>query len=752
MECHEQATASIEKDIEPSQNGAKKADSPLESRRRVVRACDNCRRLKEKCNGGNPCARCLRYGRECQFSDAFKQKRIRPSKRRGNLHGVVSGKGNGHLPLTPDTHYDAERIRALEQIAKHFTGIDRPDQEQLNQAITTLEPSTQAYHDLTLLSPVKQEDIVADSDDEILGNVSPIERSHSGELSHSTFSLAVQQKMRSRLREAVPDKPRTAAAGESFAASSQLRSQDSVVIDAASLFPPIDVAFFLIDVFFEFAQTNYSYFDEQSLRRKVDDFYSSAILLSIDDASWVCTVLMVFAVGTQFAHMDTASYGRPEGENGDEYETSFPDDALALVFYRKATSLIPDIITAASIDSVQAFLLLGIYTLPIDPGGLSCTYFGIAIKLATQAGMQLKHQKYSNIRELELRRRIWWTACTLERRICILHGRHVSIGASDVDSHLPTDLTELRPRERINTFQNTIAMIKLTELLEMARNSIVRLRTAKATDRSLAIQRILQTKRQLYGYWQSLPDTIFCRDLAPGKPLFRFNVHLALTYHLVHIFMGRTFILKDTDPPSDSDRYSSEWPSVRDELVKTCLKSAGSIIDLCQLLQDDIGFARSSYTEFTSCCAALLAILGKRISSDTLQLKEVCNKGIRLLKRMSVGIFSRNSERLAVESLEMAVLKLDNRRREASDEASKRAYLQFRNWVSLQQIGSRESSPRPWQRNDLLLSTLEADGFSPNFAGSQSGDFVINSGCPSFSLGEFASVPGLDEWFEYGLR
>src|ERR1700761_4375098 len=38
---------------------------------RCTRACDNCKRRKEKCNGQQPCPRCIRRGKttECHFSN-----------------------------------------------------------------------------------------------------------------------------------------------------------------------------------------------------------------------------------------------------------------------------------------------------------------------------------------------------------------------------------------------------------------------------------------------------------------------------------------------------------------------------------------------------------------------------------------------------------------------------------------------------------------------------------------------------------
>lgn len=261
-----------------------------------------------------------------------------------------------------------------------------------------------------------------------------------------------------------------------------------------------------------------------------------------------------------------------------------------------------------------------------------------------------------------------------------------------------------------------------------------------------AVQNLLHIKRQIKTYWDSLPSKTFCRDLTPGNPLFRFNIHLALTYHLIQIFIGRSFILRQTDTS-----YTSR-PTHQDELMNNCIESAISVINTCQLLDNEIGLAKSSYTEFTSCCAALIAVLAKRISSETPRLKQTCTTGIALLKKMSVGIFARNSERLAVESLQMAVYKLDSRRREVSAETSALGYMRFRNWVSLQQRGIGESSSQSRQHDEVLLNDMGNDPLGNDVAGAGTASFDVNSGCPSFSLGEFVSVPGLDEWFEYGLR
>lgn len=45
----------------PSATGKPKAPSHLQKRRRVTRACDECRRKKIKCDGKQPCTHCTVY-------------------------------------------------------------------------------------------------------------------------------------------------------------------------------------------------------------------------------------------------------------------------------------------------------------------------------------------------------------------------------------------------------------------------------------------------------------------------------------------------------------------------------------------------------------------------------------------------------------------------------------------------------------------------------------------------------------------
>ncbi|KAM0551972.1 hypothetical protein ACHAPJ_008080 [Fusarium lateritium] len=665
--------------------------------RRTTRACDDCRRLKEKCIGTIPCDRCKKFGRPCQFSNRFRRRRVPRA-------APIQPKESSAIVVPSDdasAYFELERIQALEYIVRHYTGLEKCSREDLEAVIGSIA-----------------------SDEDILPSV--VDGENDDDSSTDT---------------AVSDK----------ATPSQFLSRDAAVLEAVSLFPPAPSALVLLRVFFEIAQTNYFYIDEETLRQRLDQFYSCPTRVGIEDAPWVSVALMVFALGTQFSHLhhSSARGSCRELMRGAYDICQSMDDTIATTFYRKATNLIPDILAMDSIESIQAFLLFGIYVLPIDPAGLSCTYFGIAIKVATRFNLHQKITVDVSPRESELRKRVWWTAYALERRICILHGRPVSISRLDIDANLPIDLEDLQPKERINTFQNNMAMLKLTIFMEDARDGILVLKNSNKTQRARAFQNIIQLKERLRNYWQSLFEETFCRDLTPGKPLFRPNVHLALTYHLIHILIGRSLILDESN--INAKDTGVEWLRLRKELVNDCVNSAVTTIDLCQTLHDESSLSKSSYTEFSSCCAAVLALVAKCVSDKNDRPKDACKRGMELLREISIGVFSKSGEKRTVESLEVAFDRLNHHANKGEDDARKLnedGYLQFRNWVATQQIVPGEALQLPRQETSMLdlfggsSNTYQCSGMAGSY----------RSGCSLPGRSEVISLPDLGDWFDHGFE
>jgi len=175
--------------------------------------------------------------------------------------------------------------------------------------------------------------------------------------------------------------------------------------------PPRYVADFLVQIFFKYAQTNNFYVEEDWLLDKLNICYTDPSSLAPDDAGSVCAILMVLAVGTQFAHMESPT---PVNQLSEDHR--FSEDEVGLTFYQFASKLLPDIIATTSVRSVQACLLIGTYLLPLDTSGLCYTYFGLALKMAIQNGMHRRYQGEGlSRRTVEVRNRVFWTAYTIEK-------------------------------------------------------------------------------------------------------------------------------------------------------------------------------------------------------------------------------------------------------------------------------------------------------------------------------------------------
>jgi hypothetical protein len=177
--------------------------------------------------------------------------------------------------------------------------------------------------------------------------------------------------------------------------------------------PPRHVTDFLVDIFFKYAQTNYYFVDSSWLFGKINTLYSNPENFSTKDASTISIILTILAIGTQYAYLDSN-----QRNNRTTGSLTFSEDELGKMFYQQALKLLPEIIELSSLESVQACLLFGVYTLPLDASGLAYVYLNLAIRLAMQNGM---HRKYTgsglSTVTIEARNRVWWSAYTLDRLV-----------------------------------------------------------------------------------------------------------------------------------------------------------------------------------------------------------------------------------------------------------------------------------------------------------------------------------------------
>jgi hypothetical protein len=193
----------------------------------------------------------------------------------------------------------------------------------------------------------------------------------------------------------------------------------------------------------------------------------------------------------------------------------------------------------------------------------------------------------------------------------------------------------------------------------------------------------------LHAWWSTLSPDV--QNPTPSSPNFRSNAHLKLCLYLNDIFVGRPFIFfqtagvtpesasspEQTRRPNDNHHSSAsptpphtttaatvpERPRNRAALVERAVEAAINTIALLRTIHETTGLARSSYTEFSSCRAALLVMLAQSVAlgpgTPQPRLKAAVEMGMRLIRRMAAGNnVSTQSEASIIEALETAVRRL----------------------------------------------------------------------------------------------
>lgn len=94
---------------------------------RAARACQRCRRLKEKCDGSHPCQRCSRSGRSCEFTPVAAGFTVQPSshptKQRSSHAPSGSVRSIGESSsVGGDDGRSEERVKCLESLVQHLLG------------------------------------------------------------------------------------------------------------------------------------------------------------------------------------------------------------------------------------------------------------------------------------------------------------------------------------------------------------------------------------------------------------------------------------------------------------------------------------------------------------------------------------------------------------------------------------------------------------------------------------------------------
>ena len=276
------------------------------------------------------------------------------------------------------------------------------------------------------------------------------------------------------------------------------------------------------------------------------------------------------------------------------------------------------------------------------------------------------------------------------------------------------------------------------------------------------LKKLAQIRGRLIKWWSSLPQETNSQPADPQSALFRADMHLKLEYCLIRMYVGRPFMFSQdsgTSPSSEVDMLgrSTTRISTRAVLIEDCVQAAIEVVDICRSLRDNAGLARASYTEFSSCRAALLVIMAQSLHKRTEELKNALQSGIGMIRMMSAGGESARSEVSLIEAFERAISRMDSFTENTQSQliaTEGSAYDRFKDWEQLWKNDPIATSRQSDQSPHLPTPGTSLNQPNVPFGNPAAAFFGLDDFSYSYPqvLDEFSTIPTFDYNFDGGLQ
>ncbi|KAG7195345.1 uncharacterized protein KQ657_003873 [Scheffersomyces spartinae] len=396
--------------LDPPRNiqlSSSNSSSQATKRRRVTRACDNCRQKKVKCDGKQPCIHCTVYSYSCTYD----QPNIR-NKRSSNI--PPSGLSNTLI-------LQQQQLIAAQQLATRST---------------TVYNMTVAQQLLNMLLPKLGLNLL-DDNNAVHMDIDKLEKIISYVNSKSNDLKEIQ--------ELYQDGPTPkniyieSPIGKSITSPTSLHSNDELVLgtDFRLMLPPKEDALQLIHVTWYKACVLFRFYHRPSLIDNVESIYATDPYNYTDkQQKFLPFFYSILACGSLFSKKSDA-----DKKDNDTLE----DEGFN--YFLEARRLI-DIANVGDISSIQTIVMIIMYLQCSARLSTCYSYIGIALRSAIKEGLhrdlsifQNSKRKLSPI-EIDTRKRLFYTIYKMDIYINSLLGLPRSIHEDEIDQDMPVELDD----------------------------------------------------------------------------------------------------------------------------------------------------------------------------------------------------------------------------------------------------------------------------------------------------------------------
>ncbi|KAI0532128.1 hypothetical protein GGR58DRAFT_491367 [Xylaria digitata] len=399
---------------------------PLQQRRRVTRACDECRRKKIKCDGKQPCTHCQVYSYECTYD--------KPSNRRRNpapqyieaLENKLSRAETLLRKFMPDVDLNdpnldpavQQEFRMREQARQKAAAAQKKDRPKSGGSEGQLQ---------SMISSAGQLDLSESGDYDFHGTSSGSVffkqmKKHFRTLLGKDYQIPFMPRPPRPSGVTTLDSPRPVpsspwATTPNPPSTHNLPSKERAL---ALCSESLDNATCLLRIVHK--PTFYGMLD--SLYEKQGDEFGT------EDKRNLALAYAAMALGCMYNVPDNQMTNSPP------YKRSIDE---ALNYYSSARFLLQDITECRDLTSLQALLFMILFLQSISNLSTCYGFVGIALRSALRMGLH-RHLPYVKLDpiESETRRRVFYICRQMDTYVSALLGFPLLLNDDDIDQLLPT--------------------------------------------------------------------------------------------------------------------------------------------------------------------------------------------------------------------------------------------------------------------------------------------------------------------------
>ncbi|RDW64228.1 hypothetical protein BP5796_10730 [Coleophoma crateriformis] len=534
--------------------GAEYANKP-ERKIRTSHACDNCRRAKAGCTGGQPCSRCQNTRGRCVYGDGKRDKerkvtqirRISKLRKDAQIFQQYTADVTDALQrMREDGTMSQDQLRAaIDRIMAMTPSPLSPDDGETSVSAAAFNTRASERDDGG--SGDEQAEIGStESLDLIDTDVDKDDTRQTGHLGKSTAVVWAKRSAQIASAYRGQDCGLGGQEGSNTMASYHTEDADIEPIDLSGVQPlewPEDaVANSLLEIYWTNVHDIFPILNKALFQKTYREFPRASRALSEDQRMWLAMLNSIWAISCVFARLNRQQY------------PGHYDDHTIYIARAKAISKESDLVYGdPRISMVQFLAMMSLYYLTTDRLNKSWSPCGLAIRHAMSLGLHVRLEvKSISETDKEHRVRVWWCLYALDGMLDRLTGRPSCISDEDISVPLPANVNEEDFWKELPTHKHSVpateqgtrvgmpgrdpssnkpvppkrAYLSLTDIISNEENEP---KTTERTNHS--------TNPEIFAY--SYPDT---QSPSTISSFFVYNTQLAIIMHEIvsHLYSATT--------------------------------------------------------------------------------------------------------------------------------------------------------------------------------------------------------------------